>query len=82
MEIENSNDMVCLYTGKPYTQEQKDGNKEDLEYIDYVLNDWVLDFGLSKKEKQKIEKDIRGKLAENIKMNNDFDKTQATLIEQ
>lgn len=82
IEIENSNDMICLYTGEPYTQEQKDGNKEDLEYIDYVLNDWVLDFGLSKKEKQKFEKDIRNKLAENIKVNNDFDKTQAVLVEE
>ncbi len=79
MEIENSNDMVCLYTGKPYTQEQKDGNKEDLEYIDYVLNDWVLDFGLSKKEKQKIEKDIRRKLAENQGTNNNCEPSHKIL---
>lgn len=62
-----SKDMICLYTGKLYTQEQKDGEKEDLEYIEYVLNEWILDFGLNKKQKIKLEEEIskRWEAAEN-----------------
>ncbi len=67
-QIINSKKIICMYTGKPYTQEQKDGEKEDLEYIEYVLREWVLDFGLSKKDKLKIENDIKNKLAENVEV--------------
>ena len=71
-EIINSKDIICLYTGKPYTQEQKDGEKEDLEYIEYILNDWILDFGLSKKHKQKIKADITEKLSKIEEVENDL----------
>ena len=63
-EIIDSKDIICMYTGEPYTKEQKDGEKEDLEYIEYVLNEWVLDFGLSDGAKQRIKDDILKKLSE------------------
>lgn len=61
-EVINNDSLICLYTGEKYTQEQKEGIKEDLEYIGYVLKEWILDFGLSQNAKQNIEKDIKNTL--------------------
>ena len=44
----NNPKLVDKYTNKPYTKEEKKGYKEDLDYINYVLSEWILDFKLSK----------------------------------
>ena len=61
-EISNNKDNICMYTGKPYTQEQINQEKENIDYIDYILNDWILDFGLSKKSIKNIVNNIKNKL--------------------
>ena len=71
-EVINSKDLICMYTGEPYSQEQKDNMKENLEYIKYVLDEWILDFGLSKKNIQEIKEDITKKLLENKEAKNDL----------
>jgi len=58
-ELINNPKLVDKYTNKPYTKEEKKGYKEDLDYINYVLNKWILDFKLSKKHKKIIEKNIK-----------------------
>lgn len=57
--IINNPKLIDKYTNKPYTEEEKKGYKKDLDYINYVLNEWILDFKLSKKEKKIIEKNIK-----------------------
>lgn len=51
-EIINNPKLIDKYTNKPYTIDEKEGYKKDLDYINYVLNEWILDFDLSKKEKK------------------------------
>ncbi len=58
-EIINNPKLIDKYTNKPYTIEEKEGYKKDLDYINYVLNEWILDFDLSKKEKNIIDKNIK-----------------------
>lgn len=55
-QITNNSKLIDKYTNKYYAEKEKKGYKEDLDYINYVLNEWMLDFNLSKKEKKIIEK--------------------------
>lgn len=69
----NNEELICFYTGKPYTQEQKDGEREDLEYIEYVLNDWILDFELKNSGLKSILNYIKKIILKNRKMEEEHD---------
>lgn len=46
------------YTEIPLDKEEAKTFKIDLEYINEILNTWIMDFGLNEKQKEIIEKEI------------------------
>lgn len=56
--IVNSKNPCDMFTERPLGDEEVETYKIDLDYINEVLDTWVMDFGLNKKQKEIIEKEI------------------------
>lgn len=57
-KIVNSENPCDMFTGRPLLDEEVATYKIDLDYINEILNNWVLDFGLSIEQKKQIEDEI------------------------
>ncbi len=54
-----SSEKPCdMYTERPLSDEEIETYKIDLDYINEILNTWIMDFGLNKTQKQEIETEI------------------------
>ena len=47
-----------MFTERPLGDEEVETYKIDLDYINEILDTWVMDFGLNRKQKEIIEKEI------------------------
>lgn len=56
--IVNSKNPCDMFTERPLGDEEVETYKIDLDYINEVLDTWVMDFGLNKKQKEIIETEI------------------------
>lgn len=56
--IVNSKNPRDMFTERPLGDEEVETYKIDLDYINEVLDTWVMDFGLNEKQKEIIEKEI------------------------
>lgn len=72
IEIIKDDSYFCKYTNKPFSTEQKELIKEDINYLDYILNTWIIDFKINKKKRQKIQADIQVVLDKNREVENDL----------
>ena len=57
-KIVNSKNPCDIFTERPLGNEEVETYKIDLNYINEVLDTWVMDFGLNRKEKEIIETKI------------------------
>ena len=57
-KIVNSKNPCDIFTERPLGNEEVETYKIDLNYINEVLDTWVMDFGLNRKQKEIIETEI------------------------
>jgi len=72
-DLKIDKEYICMYTGEPFSEEQIEQLSKNMQDVEYILKEWLLDFGLSKKNKLEIKNAIEEKLLETIDSDNSIE---------